>query len=384
MFEVMKQIVGTVLVLTVLIDIYLAVLYPRSGKGWLGVRLRRRIWRIFRLVVRNPLYKSLGLRASFTQSLLSYSGPTILVTVVFVWVLLLLVGFALIFWAALGTEIQASEGATPTDFATAFYLSGYTLTTLGMGDVLPKTATYRLLVILEASLGFSVFTLTITYLLAVYSALTQRNIFALSLHHRTSETGDALEMLARYGIGGDFVQAREEISNISLNLLTLLESHHAYPVVHYFRFRESYYALSRIVLIAMDTASLLKSVLNEERYRWLINSTAVAELSGGGLHLLSELAKSFLPEHRYCQGDPSDLLLRERYYQAVNRLRQEGVEITANLEAGADLYVSLRRQWEPHVRAIAGYMAYDWHEIAPYERDLNKTYRVVVNPAEGF
>jgi hypothetical protein len=31
------QIVGIVLVVTILIDIYLAVLYLRSGKGWLGV-----------------------------------------------------------------------------------------------------------------------------------------------------------------------------------------------------------------------------------------------------------------------------------------------------------------------------------------------------------
>jgi hypothetical protein len=377
----MTQIAGTVLVLTVLIDIYLAVLYPRSGKGWLGVRLGKGIWNIFRLIVRTPLFRRLGLQANVTQNLLSYSGPTILVTVVVVWVLLLLVGFALIFWAALGTQIRASEGATPTDFATALYLSGYALTTLGMGDIVPQTVTYRLLIILEAALGFSIFTLTITYLLAVYSALTQRNIFALTLHYRTAGTGDALEMLARYGIGGDFMQAREELSNISMNLLTLLESHHAYPVVHYFRFREGHYALSRIVLIAMDTATLLKSTLNAERYRWLINSPAVAELSGGGLHLLSELANTFLPGHNYCRSEPSELLLRERYYRAITRLRQEGVETTTDLEAGADLYVSLRRQWDPYVKAIALYMAYDWQEIAPYERDLNKMYRAAMNRA---
>jgi hypothetical protein len=372
MVGIMAQTVGTLLVLTVLIDIYLAVLYPRSGKGWLGVRLGKGIWALFRLLVRIPLFKQLGLRASLTQNLFSYSGPTILVLVVSVWVLLLLFGFALIFWSALGTGIRASDGATPTDFATAFYLSGCILTTLGLGDIVPQTTTYRLLTISESALGFSIFTLTITYLLAVYTALTQRNIFALSLHHRTGETGDALEMLVRYGIGGDFMQAREDISNMSMNLLTLLESHHAYPVVHYFRFRESHYALSRIVLIAMDTATLLKCTLSQKRYRWLINSTAVAELSGGGLHLLSELANTFLPGRRYFKGESSELLLRERYYHAVNRLKQEGVETRMDLEAGADLYVSLRRQWEPYVRAIAGYMGYDWQEIAPYEQEFKR------------
>ncbi|HEY9763312.1 MAG TPA: potassium channel family protein [Trichocoleus sp.] len=316
--------------------------------------------------------KPLGLRLRLARSVLSYSGPTILLAVVAVWVLLLLNGFALIFWSALGSGIRASEGATPTDFMTAFYLSGYVLTTLGMGDIVPQNGIYRLLSILEAALGFSIFTLTITYLLAVYSALTQRNIFALRLHHRTDGTGDAVEMLARYGQDGDFAKVREDISGMSLSLLTLLESHHAYPVVHYFRFRESYYALSRIVLIAMDTATLLKSTLHEDRYRSLINCTAVAELSGGGLHLLSELAHSFLPRQDYCESRPSEPLLRERYYDAVARLKQEGIETTADLEAGANLYVSLRRQWEPYVRAIAHYMAYDWQEIAPHEKDIER------------
>jgi hypothetical protein len=151
----------------------------------------------------------------------------------------------------------------------------------------------------------------------VYAALTQRNIFALSLHHRTDETGDALEMLTRYSIGGDFMQVREDIANISMNLLTLLESHHAYPVVYYFRFHENYYSLSRIVLIAMDTAALLKTTLHEERYCWLIQGAAVAELSGGGLHLLSELASTFLPRYKFYQSSPPEFLLRERYYQAI-------------------------------------------------------------------
>lgn len=366
----MVQIVGTLWVLIVLIDIYLAVLYPRSGKGWLSVKIRRGLWWIFRRTANSSLLQKLGLRASLAQNILSYAGPSLLVAVVSVWVLLLLCGFALIFWAALGTGIASKGETTPTDFMTAFYFSGYVLTTLGMGDIVPVTSTYRLLVILEAALGFSIFTLTITYLLAVYTALTQRNIFALSLHHRTNGTGDALEMLARYGATRDFDQARQDISTMSISLLTLLESHHAYPVVHYFRFRESHYALSRIALIAMETATLIKSALDPEQHRSLINCIAVAELSGGGLHLLSELTNSFLPGRKPYQGELSEARLRARYYQSIERLKQEGVATIADVEAGADRYVSLRRRWEPYVRAIADYMAYDWQEIAPYERDL--------------
>jgi hypothetical protein len=158
----------------------------------------------------------------------------------------LTIGFALIFWSALGTEIQADKGPTPTDFITALYLSGYSLTTLATGDITPQTSTYRFLMILEAALGFSVLTVTLTYLQSVYSQLIQRNTFALSLHHRTARTADAAELLARMGASGDFdSSARQDIANMAEKLLNILESHHSYPSLGYFRWQASYYAVAK-------------------------------------------------------------------------------------------------------------------------------------------
>jgi Ion channel len=89
-------------------------------------------------------------------------GPTLLIITVAVWILLLLLGFALIAWPALG-KIQMEMGETPTDFITAIYYSGYSLATLGTGDITPQTSTYRLLMVLETILGFSTLTMTLTY-----------------------------------------------------------------------------------------------------------------------------------------------------------------------------------------------------------------------------
>lgn len=359
----LTQLIGVGLVLLAIIDIFMTVLYPRSGKGWLSVPLSQAIWMLFRRLANLPPWKG----TSNGDRILTFCGPVLLVTIVMMWIGLLLYGFAFIFWAALGQEIQNSEGATPRTLTTALYYSGYSLTTVGFGDLVPTTDSYRLLTILESALGFSVFTLTITYLVAVYGALRQRNIFALGLYHGTAHLENAAELLARLGICGSFNNSRQDIAQMSSNGLMLLESHHAYPVLPYFRFKEAYYALARIALIMMDTATLLKSALNQEAYRSLLNSPAVAELEHGGQHLLVELINTLSLQRKLPLKGQPDTVLRAWYYQAIERLNQEGIATVSDLEAGAELYISLRRQWEPYVLALADYMAYDWCEIAPAE-----------------
>ena len=45
-------------------------------------------------------------------------------------------------------------------------------------------------------------------------------------------------MVVRLGADGNFSGARQEVEQIARDLLQLLESHHSYPVLHYFRFQK--------------------------------------------------------------------------------------------------------------------------------------------------
>jgi hypothetical protein len=246
-----------------------------------------------------------------------------------------------------------------TDFITALYYSGFSLTTLGTGNLVPKTAPYRLLTLLEAAIGFSSFTITITYLLSVYNALTARNTFVLSLHHRTDGTGDTAELLARLGASGELSGVQQDLSNIAKEFIQSLELQHSYPVLLYFRFRETYYTLPRVILLTIDAVTLIKTALNAEKYRSLVRSTAVTELWGGGMQILSELSQSVLPKHRIKCDRQIELAWRQRYDRAIERLRTEGVETAVDLEAGADLYVTLRRKWQPTLTVLSNYVAID-------------------------
>lgn len=348
--------IGTVF--TVLSDVYLTVFYIRGPKTTLSLLLSKGIWELFRRLARLPILGGKGI--------LSHCGPTLLIAVIVVWFCILNLGFAIITWPALGTGIQASQGPTPTDFATAFYYSGFTLTTLGVGDLVPKTAVWRVISILGAALGFSTITVTITYLLSVYSALNRRNAFALSLEHRLTQVADAANLLVGMKGFGQFELATQNISTMTRDLLYLLESHHAYPVLHYFRFREAHYSLARMVFISLDLVTLIKTALHPQVYQPLIGSGAVTELENGGLDLLFQMDDSFLNEQVLDQP-VNQQAWRRRYWRAISDLQQHGIETATDPAAGADDYVALREKWDTIVVALARYMDYSWQEIAPEE-----------------
>ena len=214
---------GVVLIAIATVDIFITVLYPRTGNSLLSMPICKGTWNIFRQVA----------RWSKSDRLLSYCGSVILVSIATVWIALFILGFALIVWTMLGDEIVSSQGKTPTDFGTALYYSGYNFTTLGMGNLVPQSTICQLLTILQAALGFATFTVTLTYLLSVLNALTQRNVFALSLHHRTGAKASAARLIIGWGMGGEFNNARSDITNIARDLFQLLESHHSHGVTRY-------------------------------------------------------------------------------------------------------------------------------------------------------
>lgn len=351
------QAFGAALVLLALADVFLTVLHPRADAGIVSPRLNRATWTLFRAASR-PFRR----RREF---ILCYAGPLLLATTVIVWVVMLVVGFALIYWPALGREIMEA-GDTPRDIATALYFSGSSLTTLGFGDVLPQTPAYRLLAVAEAGIGFSVVTLSLTYFLSIYSALVRRNAFALELDFASGCSGDAAELLLRMTGGEGMSQAKGEFATMGRELLYLLQTHHSFPAIHYFRRREAAYATARVALLTLDAASLVRSALDHQRHDAFIRSSAIEVLWGGGLQLVRETAGDVLPAEVIAAEDhPHAAAWRRRYAAAHRRLAAAGVAVEPDPEEGAERYVALRGQWDGFVRSFASYMAYDWWKIDP-------------------
>ena len=173
--------------------------------------------------------------------------------------MLLAVGYALVTWPALGEGVTATgDRETPTDFFSALYYAGFDLTTLGTGDLVPRTAPFRVLTAASAAVGFSLITLALTYVMSVYGALNRRNAAALALHQRTGDTGDAANLLAGL-LSGPPAFAARDLAALAGDLARLFEAHRSYPVLFYFRPPELRYATPRVLFVSLNAAALIRS-----------------------------------------------------------------------------------------------------------------------------
>lgn len=352
--EILEEVIGAILGIIVLTDVFLLVLYARANKTIISTELSHVAWRAM-----VGISKALG---RWREQFLAFSGPIILVMVLGSWMILLSLAAALIIHPNLGTGIITNHGETPTDFITALYVGGSSLSFIGASDFSPQNGFFRMFYLLTSMIGVSLVSLIVTYLLELYGNLKARNALGLKVHILSSETGDAAEVIAHLGPQGQFDGGYNNIVDWSAETATVKESHHFYPILFFFRFREPYYSVSRTTLTSLDTVSLIKSALDNEEYAWLKESAAVNDLWIACMRELQTLAQDFLP------GEKMDKLpdsrtqkrWRKRYEEGVKRIEAAGIKTTKN---GVEDYVALRKQWHQYIYKLAPKFAYDMNEI---------------------
>src|SRR5947209_466813 len=262
-----EPIAGASLMALVLADVFLTVLYARAGPGIISDRLARLVW----LALRRISSSRNG------SHLLSFCGPLIVVALLLTWSILLALGAALIVHPLLGTSITNTNQDTPTDFVTALYVAGSSLSIVGGSNFGPQSAGTKLLFFLNSVIGTSVISLTITYLMQIYGALRSRNTLGLKLHALSGETGDAADLLAHLFANNQLSAGYNNLSELAAEVTAAKEAHHFYPILFYFRFPEPFYSVSRSWLLALDAVSLIRSALAKEA-DWLKQSGAVTQM----------------------------------------------------------------------------------------------------------
>ena len=161
---------GAVLVLVALWDIFHTIWHP-SGRGGLSGRLMRWTWQLGRRAGRRSRFDHL-------------TGPVAMAVVVLVWLTLLLSGWALVYWPHLPEGFLLSDGVDPaatSQFSDAFYLSIVSLATLGFGEIVPVSTWLRIVVAVQALVGFALLTAAVSWALQVAPALTRRRALAVRL-----------------------------------------------------------------------------------------------------------------------------------------------------------------------------------------------------------
>ncbi len=358
--KVVEQLAGALLIALVLLDVFFTVLYARIGTGIISARLARATWWMLRtLAQRVP---------SRRGKVLSFAGPLILVMLVLLWGAGLTLGSALVLHPHLGSRIQASSGPTSTDFTSALFAGGSSISIVGAGNFEPRSGNFKMFYLFNSLVGMSVMSLTLAYLMQIYSALLSRNSQTLLLDIGTARTGDAAEFVAGIGPQGRFEAGYTSLTSLAENIATLKEVHHFYPVLFYFRFEQPCYSMSRFTNVALDSVSIIKTALDGKQYGWLMESGAVTDIWNSSLLLLTTLERAFiaggLPE-RASPDAQTRSQWRNRFLNAAARLQAAGIALTADLDSAAERYISLRSEWSPHIRNLAPSMLYSLQDIDP-------------------
>jgi hypothetical protein len=163
---------GALLILVGFLDVFFTVLHY-DGFGFLSSRLYDSLFKVMRSLTR-PLprrYRALGL---------SMAAPLMVPVTITVWVLLVSLGYALVYYAGMDGDALFSlpgKSLEPSPME-ALYLSGVAVSTLGFGDITPTNALYQALVVSEALIGFGILTLAISYIIGVYGVLQQLGVLS--------------------------------------------------------------------------------------------------------------------------------------------------------------------------------------------------------------
>jgi hypothetical protein len=227
---------GVVLLLWTLRDIFHTLWHPGAG-GSLSEIIIRAIWRAGR-----PRRRRGHPRA--------VTGPIALLVVAVTWLVLVVLGGALIYAPHLPEGFVFGPGVEPqAAVVDAVYMSAVAVGTLGFGDLVPAEPWLRLVVPVQSLVGFALLTAAVSWIVVVHPALARRRALAvrLTLTRRAvqegllSEPDSVLGAVVLERLAAEVVQVRIDLAQ--------------YAETYYFRDGPDASALPTTIGIAVDLAA---------------------------------------------------------------------------------------------------------------------------------
>ncbi len=217
--EIVVIIAGILIYFLTALDIVQTTLSMQGG-GFITSRYSHWLWSFF--------LKISG--GDGRKKILSHTGYILLIAIVFLWVFLLWLSFVLMLSAYEGSIINSTTREA-TDLLEKIYYAGFTISTLGMGDYIASSNSWRILSAIYSFTGLILLTMSVTYFIPVLSAVIEQRKLGI----RLSNLGNSPEeILINSWDGEDFSEFTEMLSDLSESLVHHSQNHRAYPVIHYF------------------------------------------------------------------------------------------------------------------------------------------------------
>jgi hypothetical protein len=339
---------GLLFCMGAILDAFQTIILPRRPTG------RFRITRLFYIVTWVP-WAAVARHTrnrKLREQIYSTFGPGSLLLLLVVWALLLVTGFGLLFFS-LGTPF-ADAMATPNHLGhlrTDLYVSGTTLFTLGIGDVLPRSLVSRTLIIIESATGLGFVALVIGYVPVLYGAFSRREISVALLDGRAGSPPTSTELLRRHAFSGGQEALAALLAEWERWSAEILESHISYPILCYYRSQHDNQSWLSALTAVLDSCALLISVVpgvasRQAQLTFAISRHALVDL--GHVFHLEKVAQS-------CTRDNPDRLPPENFDRVCELMLEANLRLCGDPEAPARLH-ALRALYEPHAQALADYL----------------------------
>ena len=258
--HVVAFIAGVLCCLSVFIDAFETIVLPRRPTG------RFNITRLFFIATWRP-WAAMAERTrnvKVKEQIYSTYGPLSLLMLLLVWAMLLIFGFSFLYFA-LRSPFTDVLGIHPArgiaEYEMDLYVSGTTLFTLGLGDVVPRSVQPRSLIIVESGVGLGFVALVIGYLPVLYQAFSRREVSIVLLDARAGSPPTAAELLRRHSFEGGEEALTELLAEWERWAAEILESHISYPILCYYRSQHDNQSWLAALTAILDTCALLISVI---------------------------------------------------------------------------------------------------------------------------
>jgi len=259
------------------------------------------------------------------------------------WAIGLIVGFSLLFWG-MGSGLT-SAGGIPT-FATDLYLSATTFFTLGIADVIPRSASARVATTLEAGIGLGFLALVISYLPVLYQTFSQREVLITLLDAWAGAPPSAAELLRRLGEHDHLSALDPFLEKWEGWSAELINSHIAYPVLCYFRSEHDNQSWLASLTAILDTCAVIMAGLDGVRSRGAELTFAIAR------HAVVDLSQILNRPPTWPEPDrlpPADVLRLREILAGVGFKFPDAHAFEQRLFA-------LREMYEPYVNSLSRYL----------------------------
>jgi hypothetical protein len=335
--KVFAVLVGIFIVAGVLWESFESIVLPRRVSRHLRfTRLYyRSTWQSWTVIAR-------GLPARRREAFLSYFGPLSLLFLLAFWAVGLVIGYGLLEWA---TGLPGASGE-PATLWHAFYYSGTTFFTLGLGDVLPATHSGKFITVAEAGTGLGFLAMVIGYMPVIYQAFSRREVTVSLLDARAGSPPSAGELLRRHAYSGGQEALRELLHEWERWSAEILESHLSYPVLAYYRSQHTNQSWLAALVTMLDASAIVRVGIEGACQRQATLTFAMAR------HAAVDLAQVFSTPP--CQPT-HDRLPADHFHDLVKYLEAAGLRL-AQPETAREQLSELRRLYEPYVDALSRYL----------------------------